>query len=300
MKALEETEVQPKAATATAACPLCANPTPRALYDVQTDACYTILRCDACSFAFAAPRPTPAQLAEFYSSTYFKRQNVIPFGYAEYRGVAEANARHMWGFLSKTYLTGAAETGCRILDVGCATGAFLAEAQRAGWTATGVELSADMVDVARKEFGVNVLHADLSSESLAPNSFDVITMWHVLEHLIDPVAAIARANELLVAGGKLYIELPNWNSLGRMAKGTSWSQLRPPEHINFFTPRSLASLIGRSGFRIFSCGTAYPSLRDKARVRRASQPIHLLVGAAAVAAERLGWGGYIRLFAGKL
>jgi 2-polyprenyl-3-methyl-5-hydroxy-6-metoxy-1,4-benzoquinol methylase len=219
-------------------------------------------------------------------------------GYADYRGLAEINARYMWTFFAKHYLQ-KPDQGGRLLDVGCATGAFLAEAQRSGWTCTGLELSSDAVKVARGEFGVNALQGDLSTGALTPDSFDFVTMWHVLEHLIDPADAIRRVTQLLVSGGKLYIELPNWNSLGRVAKGAAWSQLRPPEHINFFTPRSLIALVSGAGLRVARCSTAYPSLRDKARVRRVSKPLHVFVAGIAMLAESLGRGGYIRLLAEK-
>src|SRR5690348_15160148 len=89
---------------ARASCPLCANVSPKALYRVHTDADYDVLRCPPCDFVYAAPRPTPEQLAEFYSSSYFKRQNEVPLGYANYRGLAETNARYMWTFFARNYL----------------------------------------------------------------------------------------------------------------------------------------------------------------------------------------------------
>jgi 2-polyprenyl-3-methyl-5-hydroxy-6-metoxy-1,4-benzoquinol methylase len=184
-----------------------------------------------------------------------------------------------------------------LLDAGCATGGFLAEAKAAGWDCLGVELSDHAVEIARNEFSLDVVHGDLDSDLLAPGSFGLITMWHVLEHLIDPAAALVRARELLLPGGMLFIELPNWNSLGRMAKGPAWKQLKPPEHINFFTPRSLAATATRAGFHVLRCDSHYPSMIDKAAVRRWSQPLHCGAATVAIAASAVGRGGYARLLA---
>jgi 2-polyprenyl-3-methyl-5-hydroxy-6-metoxy-1,4-benzoquinol methylase len=277
-------------------CPACRAEGGKTLYDVTTSSTFHVVKCRACGMVYAAPRPTPKELDTFYTSTYFTRDHQTNLGYANYREVAEVNARRTWKQFHR-YVPLEKVVRRKLLDAGCATGGFLAEAKAAGWDCLGVELSDHAVDIARNEFGLDVVQGNLDSESLTRGAFGLVTMWHVLEHLIDPAAALARARELLLPGGWLFIELPNWNSLGRVAKGPKWKQLKPPEHINFFTPHTLAATATRAGFRVLRCDSHYPSMMDKAAVRRWSQPFHCGAAAIALAASAMGRGGYVRLLA---
>jgi len=205
----------------------------------------------------------------------------------------------MWHNL-KSYIQKHPRNAMRLLDVGCATGGFLSEAQSEGWKCLGVELSEYAVDIARGEFGIHVLRGDIFHHDLKCDEFSLITMWHVLEHVIDPVATLKQAYRLLEPGGMLFVELPNWNSLGRRIKGRAWGQLKPPEHINFFTPQTLHSLARQTGFRVIKCTSEYPSLINEAAVRRWSRPFHQGKAGIAALASKLGCGGYARLLAERV
>jgi len=265
------------------------------LYTVSV---YDVVRCRACRLVFACPRPLPEELSEFYSARYFRKTAADCLGYEDYRGLGEMNARRMWTVLREKYLQGM-PTG-RILDVGCATGGFLSEASRDGWRCTGVEMSADASNIARHEFGLEVLQGDLSTEALDLRRFDLVTMFHVVEHMIHPLKALERAAEVLVPGGILFVELPNWDSMGRVLKGSAWSQLTPPEHINFFTPSSLRFAVEKTGMRVKVATSAYPLFADLARVRRWSRPAWIALSGVASLASCLGYGGYVRLLAEKI
>jgi SAM-dependent methyltransferase len=285
-------------ATTTTRCPLCGQDDCWRRFSVNRHGPFDVCWCRHCRFAFASPRPTPEQLSAFYRSTYFNRASDQKVGYTDYRGLPEMNARRNWHRFAGSL---AARSAARrlILDVGCATGGFLSEARSSGWTGVGLELSAEATAVASSEFGLEVLHGDLRSGDLDGRRFGVVTMWHVLEHVIDPLDDLKCAARLLDPGGILFIELPNWNSLGRVARGPAWSALTPPEHINFFTPASLRKAAVASGFEVLACDTHYPSLMDRARVRRGTQPLHMVVAGIGVVASRLGAGGYLRLTARK-
>lgn len=283
-------------------CPICSEQLLTPVFEIETVRKYSIVLCQSCQLVFALPRPSTEELDTFYTSEYFKRGSGTShgLGYADYRISAEPNARRQWQDLN-IYTSLAAVTPKKLLDVGCATGGFLAEAQKTGeWNCLGVELSQEAVDVAQNEFGLSVIRGDIWSPSLKPDTFGLITMWHILEHLIHPFDAAKRAHELLAPKGKLFIELPNWNSLGRMIRESSWSQLKPPEHINFFTPYSLRTAVEKAGFEVVKCSTHYPSIMDAAAVRRLTQPLHLGAAIAASPACWLGHGGYLRLLAQKL
>lgn len=290
------TATETKSASSAAACPVCAGHDLRRVFEVQTWSAYSIEKCRGCGFVFAAPRPSPDELDRFYTSTYFAKDHDKNLGYANYRGVAEENARRMWHEF-QDILGGRKVAPHRVLDVGCATGGFLAEAKADGWDGVGVEFSEFAIEVAQKEFGLQVLKGDVFHHDLAEGSFGLVTMWHVLEHVLDPLATLAQAKKLLAPGGLLFIELPNWSSVGRRARGVRWSQLKPPEHINFFTPATLAFAAEKAGLRIQSSTSAYPSLANEAAVQRASRPLHQVKAALASVASKLDCGGYVRLLA---
>jgi 2-polyprenyl-3-methyl-5-hydroxy-6-metoxy-1,4-benzoquinol methylase len=285
------------ATTSTAVtCPVCSAGA-RSVLKLDTVPDYSILRCSNCRLVFSSPRPNAEELDQFYSSEYFQHSNSgNGYGYADYSSMADRNAHRMWKpFLDYTDL--AQKPPLRLLDVGCGTGGFLAEAKAAGWNGTGIELSQYAVDVANKELGLKVYRSDIFSNQLQPGSFDVVTMWHVLEHLIDPLASLRRAHDLLADDGVLFVELPNWDSAGRVFKGAHWKQLKPPEHINFFTTGSIAYAAREAGFTVGKCSTHYPSLADQAAVKRPTRPIHMAIGFAASIASAMGCGGYLRLLA---
>jgi SAM-dependent methyltransferase len=265
-------------------------------FTVQTVTAFILYECAACGFVFAWPRPEPEYLSWFYSSAYFAKPQAQDIGYVDYRSLPELNAKTAWDeFKSLADVWNV--PGHRILDVGCATGGFLSRAKQEGWDCIGVEISEDAARVARREYGLHVLTGDIDTPELAQNDVDVITMWHVLEHMLDPAAALIRARDLLRYDGLLFIELPNWNSFGRTVRGVHWSALTPPEHINFFTPRSLRYLVDQSGFRTVTAVSTYPSLQNEAHLDGPGKLSRQIRYAIARVACAVGRGGYVRLTA---
>jgi SAM-dependent methyltransferase len=250
---------------------------------------FRIERCRTCGLAFAVPRPTPAALEAFYSAEYF--QGGIRYG--DYEHLPEMNARRMWTVLPHV-LPDLPATG-RLLDVGCATGGFLAEAQSAGWAVLGTELSVHAASVARQRNGVAVHVGLLPSQDAG--TFDLITLWHVVEHLVDPLECLTGLRPHLAPGGRLFIELPNWMSVGRLVRRDRWGQLTPPEHINFFTPRSLRRLAERAGLVVERSWSVYPWLVGHPGHSRPGGPAGLVKAGAGRAVSGLGAGGYVRLVA---
>jgi SAM-dependent methyltransferase len=147
----------------------------------------------------------------------------------------------------------------RLLDVGSGKGAFLAAARDAGWDVLGVESAPDAAEAARANFGVDVIVGDfLAMRPLG--TFDVVTMWHVLEHVTDPMGALERAAVSLKPGGRLVVSVPNSKSLQAHIGGEDWFHLDLPRHLFHFTPRSLTTLVERAGFRVATIGYFYPQM----------------------------------------
>jgi SAM-dependent methyltransferase len=139
-------------------------------------------------------------------------------------------------------------SGRKLLDVGCGGGTFLHLARRRDFVPHGLDVSAQAVSVARDEYGLDVRQGHVEGNSWEDARFDFITMFHVLEHLPEPCAALKFAAARLKPGGSLIIQVPNADSLQARIFGTRWYGLDVPRHLVNLTPSGLAHLLRRQGF----------------------------------------------------
>jgi SAM-dependent methyltransferase len=263
---------------------------------VTTDRRYVVQRCRSCGTAFTTPRPTPEQLEHFYERAYFEGET--GFGYDDCGGTswAAANASRAWGDLTRWEPGIDSVRPRRLLDVGCATGDLLVAARADGWAVTGVEVSRWARDLARGRQGLEVV-SDLS-EVPPGDGFGLVTMVHVLEHLVHPLPTLLEVRQRVEPGGLLVVEVPHWRSLGRLVRGSGWSQLRPPEHITFFDQGSMRRLRARAGFGVMRLETPYPNWQDRWQAARGRERWQVAPGAlAASLAQRARLGGYLRVLA---
>jgi SAM-dependent methyltransferase len=142
--------------------------------------------------------------------------------------------------------------GGALLDVGCGEGRFLWALDPARWRRTGVELSAETVArMAGRVPDLRLVAGDLDSPALEAGGFDVVTFWHVLEHLPDTPAVLARARDLLRPGGRLVVSLPNFASLQARLFRRHWYGFDDvPRHLHHFSPDSLARLLEAAGLAV--------------------------------------------------
>jgi SAM-dependent methyltransferase len=140
----------------------------------------------------------------------------------------------------------------RYLDVGCGSGGALGVARALGWQVAGVEVDEAAAAKARR-FSARVHAGDLQAAPFAPGEFDLITAFHVLEHVPDPVGAVRRMLGWLAPGGLLVIEVPNAGGLGARLFGRAWSGLELPRHLSHFTPATLERAVGQAGGRVVWC-----------------------------------------------
>jgi SAM-dependent methyltransferase len=143
----------------------------------------------------------------------------------------------------------------RLLDVGAASGAFVAEAVEQGFDACGIEPVASFARVAREVLGLDVRDGDIEDIETDSVKFQVITLWHVLEHVPEPVRHLRRLTDVLTPGGVLAVEVPNAGSALASHMGAAWPSLEPTVHVNQFTPPSLRSALERAGLEICDVGT---------------------------------------------
>lgn len=192
-------------------------------------------RCRACGLV-GNPDET---LAESYEAGYFTQDDQ---GHRDF-GSTWAQAYDQARFIPELRLLERSVVRRCLLDVGCATGGFMALAEQRGWTTAGMDVSADALEIATKR-GLEV-SADLNS--LGPRApFDAVTMHHVLEHVRDPVDTLERVGALVGDAGVVLLEVPNFRSAERVAMGGGWMDLRPDQHRWMFTPKSLRATVARS------------------------------------------------------
>jgi SAM-dependent methyltransferase len=137
----------------------------------------------------------------------------------------------------------------RILDVGCFTGKFLSVAKEAGWRASGLEISKEAVEHARSQLGLDVRQDTLLMTDLEPETFDVVTMFDVVEHFQEPLLNLKKVAQLLRPKGILYIETPNFNSIPRYLLGKNWNVFFP-WHFYYFNARTINNTLELAGFRV--------------------------------------------------
>lgn len=195
---------------------------------------FDIVRCEACDHEWVDPLPTPEQVDAVYNDGYFTGEGL---GYRDYflreRASNVRKARHRLNLLGSL----GAAPGCRSLDIGAADGSFVVEALTRSWDAFGVEVSSEARAALTPELLPRV-HTSLDAAAdHAP--FHVVTLWDVLEHLPDIGQTMRQVNDLLAPGGLVGIVVPvidNWNARHRPH---SWDQYKPPEHLTYFSTRSL-------------------------------------------------------------
>jgi SAM-dependent methyltransferase len=139
--------------------------------------------------------------------------------------------------------------GGRLLDVGCATGRFLQLMASVGWRVSGIELDPEAAATARTVTS-DVLVGDPAEVTLPPAAFDLVTAFHVVEHLPDPARAVRNMLAWLAPGGLMVIEVPNVGGWGGTLFGRHWSGLDFPRHLIHFTPITMRALVERCGGRV--------------------------------------------------
>lgn len=143
----------------------------------------------------------------------------------------------------------------RVLDIGCGDGEALAILRELGWQVVGLETDPAAAEAARRR-GLEVQQGLLADAPFAPESFDLITSSHVIEHVHDPLAHLGQVRRLLRPGGRTVIVTPNVNCGSHRRHGRHWRGLEVPRHIMVHTPASLASLVRRAGFSAVDTGTS--------------------------------------------
>jgi len=224
-------------------CPACGKSTEHRTLFVKNGC--EILRCSACGLGRA--QTANFDPGRYYTGDYFSGRR--PDGYADYRDTEPVLRREFARtveFIRKRRPAG------RLLEIGCAYGFFLQEAAPF-YDVQGLEISEDAAAFARQR-GLPVLTGVADEAAFAQlGRFDVIVLLDVIEHLVDPAGTLALCQRHLESGGVILITTGDFASLYARLSGRNWRLMTPPQHLWYFTPKSMARLSGSAGLRAEVC-----------------------------------------------
>jgi 2-polyprenyl-3-methyl-5-hydroxy-6-metoxy-1,4-benzoquinol methylase len=205
---------------------------------------FQVLKCGSCGLVFVHPHPGRDQLKSHYCENY----------YSEWINQQKNKRTRMW--ISRLNRIKKLQACGRLLDVGCGEGLFLSLAQDSGWQISGTELSPYASKFASKALGTEIYDGQLHNASFADNSFDVVTMWHVLEHVEDPISCLSEVHRVLRPHGLLVLAVPNANDLVmqmayriiRRRRLKLFSIYDKEVHLYHFSPKTLNAYLEKTGF----------------------------------------------------
>jgi SAM-dependent methyltransferase len=205
---------------------------------------FRIVRCNNCGLMRTNPRPTAVTIGVYY-----------PDNYAPYLA-AEHSAAVASGLKGKLRLLLALDakrvppiSPGRMLEIGCASGAYLEQMRSAGWQTTGIEFSDSAAEQARSK-GLEVLTGSVESVPDIQHRFDVVAAWMVLEHLHDPVSALERIRTWTKPEGYLIASVPVNSDLFLAVFGNAAYDLHLPNHLCHFSVSTIKQLLARAGWRV--------------------------------------------------
>jgi SAM-dependent methyltransferase len=221
---------------------------------------FAVVRCGDCGLMRLDPQPTAAQLRRYYPDTYWFAPGEHAAGRLEeaYRRlVLRDHVRFVEGAFGR-----ASRAACQgpLLDVGCGGGLFLGMMRERGFHVVGLDVSQEAARSAWQRHGAPAICGTLDRAPLGACTFACITMFHVLEHLSNPREFLIAAHRLLMAGGRLVVQVPNAASWQARLLGPSWNGVDVPRHLFDFRGCDLEKLVASCGFAVVR--RKYFSLRD--------------------------------------
>jgi SAM-dependent methyltransferase len=259
------------------ACVLCGEATAHAVWTTRDRAfgipgTYTVVRCDGCGHLYQRPRVRADRLADCYPDGYPRHQEPSPR--SPFRGPAARQRAARWALAwalgyppppdppSVLDRWRAWRLGPRIvwdcppcvgarrlLDVGCGSGGFLGVARDLGWQCAGIEMDPAAAAKARR-YTPSIFIGDILEAPFTPGTFDLVTAFHVLEHVPEPRRVLERMLDWTADEGRVIVEVPNAGGLGASLFRAAWSGLELPRHLSHFTPATLGRLVEQSGGRL--------------------------------------------------
>jgi SAM-dependent methyltransferase len=218
---------------------------------------FRVVRCRECGLVRQNPRPTLSSMGVYY-----------PPNYASFSPAIDDEAwfwvrwDRRYGMQKRRKIVERYRTAGRLLDIGCATGNYLNELKRTGrWDVEGVEPSLSAADHARQRFGLTVHVGTMTDLNLPAKTFDVATMWNVLEHVHEPVRDLHEAHRVLQPGGLLVFAVPVVDGRLRQWFGPDWVEWDLPRHLFVFSRQTAERLVAVAGFKLIAVTAPFSEYR---------------------------------------
>jgi 2-polyprenyl-3-methyl-5-hydroxy-6-metoxy-1,4-benzoquinol methylase len=198
---------------------------------------FHICECLNCGLSYTMPRPNKEKIGEYYKSEeyYSHQENKKGFIPRLYESVKKVNLKHKYNLATQGLNVG------KMLDIGCGVGDFLHTAEEHGWTCTGVEPSEDAKAIAKTKTKANIINSE-DMEKIPDATFDLITMWHVLEHVDDLKWQIEQLHRLTKTKGRIVIAVPNYKSYDAQYYKELWAAYDVPRHLSHFNKNVLTKI----------------------------------------------------------
>ena len=242
-------------------CPSCGSPESKSLFSATdrlygtTDKSFVVVECTKCGLMRLYPWPTPEELRRYYPETYWFEPEPSTAAKLE-----ETYRRFVLRDHVRFVMSALGADGERVLDVGCGGGLFPRMLRESGHAAFGLDFSHQAAKVATHTNAVPTLQGDFPNAPFAPETFNAITMFHVVEHLYDPLAYVKAAHRFLKPGGKLIVQVPNAACWQFVLFGEAWNGIDVPRHLIDFRASDVNVLLERGGFEVLR--HKHFSLRD--------------------------------------
>lgn len=208
-----------------------------------------LVQCMRCDLVFVGVQPNPQELYALYGETYFHNDQSGEVGYTNYIA-DEANIRQTANRRIAFAEKFAPKRG-KLLDVGCAMGFIMDEAHKRGWQVEGLDVSAFATEYVTRTFGHQTYNAPLTSLDLPAESYDMVTMYDVIEHVPDPKANMQAIARLLKPGGIYELATPDIGSLPARLTGKRWIGYKmSDEHVFYFSIATLTKMLDDAGFDV--------------------------------------------------
>ncbi len=241
------------------ACPCCHHPESKVVGVGGDRLFHTTARkfelheCRNCGVVFLSPTPGERELASYYPRGYWWQTVAGPARAGFWHQVLEAYRRLLISGQVRRVARLAANFSshrARLLDIGCGDGLFLASCERDLCLRLGVDQSFEAAAAARARGSIEVTQARVDVLPFTSGSVDLITMFHVLEHLARPHECLRELHRVLSADGRFVVQVPNSASLQRHLFGRRWAGFDVPRHLVNYSSASLRTLLQSNGFRV--------------------------------------------------